>query len=114
MSQSNEEKMKVSVALARILPDGSHDPAFNNGHGLIVDIKGYEETSTGVAVDGEGNLTYPLVLPLTLGQRRPAFASALQRGGELEFAAGDYSAALQAYWEAWKVALSDAESAEAL
>ena len=74
----------------------------------------FAEVERALIMDGEGSLTNPLVLPLSLSERRPVFVRALKQGELLEFEKGEYEAALQAYWEAWKVAQSDGENAEVL
>ena len=74
----------------------------------------FAEVERAFIMDGEGSLTNPLVLPLSLSERRPVFVRALKQGELLEFEKGEYEAALQAYWEAWKVAQSDGENAEVL
>jgi signal transduction histidine kinase len=82
-----------------------------------IELRTYEsfaEVERAFIMDGEGSLTNPLVLPLSLSKRRPVFVRALKRGELLEFERGEYEAALQAYWEAWKVAQSDGENAEVL
>ena len=65
-------------------------------------------------VDPQGNLLHPLALPLSLTERRPAFAEAFRKGEIREFQEKDYAAAIDAYQETWKEAWSDAENAEVL
>ena len=74
----------------------------------------YAEVKHAFALDANGNLTYPLVLPLSLDQRRDTFDRALARGQTLEFSRSDHQGAEKAYWAAWKEAHADGESAEVL
>lgn len=53
---ATKQSGQTSIAVARFLPDGSADPSFNNGHGLIINIKGYDETATGVGIDAQGGI----------------------------------------------------------
>ena len=74
----------------------------------------FAEVDQAFALDSAGNPTYPLVLPLTLGQRRSDFDQALSRGQHLEFTQRDLKGAYQAYSAAWKGARSNSENAEVL
>ena len=74
----------------------------------------YAEVRQAFSLDGAGKPTYPMILPLTLGQRNPDFTKALGRAQRLEFGQRDFKAAQQAYWDAWKEAQSESESAEVL
>jgi len=82
-----------------------------------LDLRAYEsnpEVAQAFAFDADGDLLYPLVLPLRLSERRPSFSQVLLRGEMLEFQEQDCAAAVEAYWEAWKEAQLDAENAEVL
>ena len=82
-----------------------------------LDLRAYgsnPEIAHSFAFDPAGNLLYPLVLPLQLSERRPSFGGVLLTGQMLEFHKQDYSAAVDAYWEAWKDAQLEPENAEVL
>ena len=91
--------------LAAYIEEGGMDPR---------QYAGFSEIAQIFAVDPTGTLRHPAVQPLSLQERRAAFAAQMEQAAEHEFGHQDWAGGVQLYHQAWKEAASPAEEAEAL
>ena len=81
--------------LAAYIEEGGMDPR---------QYAGFSEIAQIFAVDPTGTLRHPAVQPLSLQERRAAFAAQMEQAAEHEFGHQDWAGGVQLYHQAWKEA----------